>query len=74
MTQLLSAIHQAALEDQARSMAAVILRRLFASEFQEFYSVVSFVVTCYTLLFYLYSVITEFTSFNVDTSYELCYH
>lgn len=41
VTQLLSAIHQSTLEDQARSMAAVILRRLFASEFQEFYSVVS---------------------------------
>lgn len=41
MTQLLTAIHAPALEEQARSMAAVILRRLFAAEFQEFYTVVS---------------------------------
>lgn len=44
VTQLLAAIHAATLEEQARSMAAVILRRLFAAEFQEFYTAVS--ATC----------------------------
>lgn len=46
VTQLLAAIHASTLEEQARSMAAVILRRLFASDFQEFYSVVSVKCTC----------------------------
>lgn len=41
MTQLLSALHTNTLTDDVRHMAAVILRRLFSSEFQEFYTAVS---------------------------------
>lgn len=41
MTQLLTALHTNTLKDEVRHMAAVILRRLFASEFQEFYTAVS---------------------------------
>lgn len=41
VTHLLAAIHTSTLKEEARHMAAVILRRLFASEFQEFYTAVS---------------------------------
>lgn len=41
VTQLLTALHTNTLRDDVRQMAAVILRRLFSSEFQEFYTAVS---------------------------------
>lgn len=50
VTQLLTALHTNTLNEEARHMAAVVLRRLFASEFQEFYTAVSkmemFIVLC----------------------------
>lgn len=45
MTQLLTALHTNTLAEEVRHMAAVILRRLFSSEFQEFYIVVSTIYT-----------------------------
>lgn len=41
ITHLLLAISTATLAEEARLMAAVVLRRLFTSEFQEFYPLVS---------------------------------
>lgn len=53
MTYLLTALHNNTLKDEVRHMAAVILRRLFASEFQEFYTAVSdkrFDIHCLSIL------------------------
>lgn len=41
VTQLLTALHTNTLKEEVRHMAAVVLRRLFASEFQDFYPNVS---------------------------------
>lgn len=37
VSHLLNAVHNATLGDEARQMAAVLLRRLFSNEFMEFY-------------------------------------
>lgn len=37
VTHLLAAVHNAAIGEEARQMSAVLLRRLFANEFQDFY-------------------------------------
>lgn len=42
VTHLLATIHNGQQSEEARQMAAVLLRRLFTSEFLEFYKEVSF--------------------------------
>lgn len=37
VTYLLSSLHNAAMEEELRQMAAVLLRRLFSTEFMEFF-------------------------------------
>lgn len=41
----MTALHTNTLAEEVRHMAAVILRRLFSSEFQEFYTVVGIIYT-----------------------------
>lgn len=41
MTHLLAALHDGTVKEDARLMGAVLLRRLFSSDFQEFYAAVS---------------------------------
>jgi hypothetical protein len=56
VTYLLSSVHNAAMEEELRQMAAVLLRRLFSTEFMEFFPKVS---TCYNLLGNLSSAVFE---------------
>lgn len=41
VTYLLSSVHSATMEEELRQMAAVLLRRLFSTEFMEFFPKVS---------------------------------
>lgn len=52
MTHLLAAIQNAQLSEECRLMAAVVLRRLFTSEFYDFYSKVGIEIDFFNIFFY----------------------
>lgn len=68
VTQLLTALHTNTFKEEARHMAAVILRRLFASEFPDFYNVVSLSIR--NELVRTFTMLTLYTSDHVSQQYR----
>lgn len=69
VTHLLATIHNGQQSEEARQMAAVLLRRLFTSEFLEFYKEVSFLL----FLFNHFYLLSRICIYVLQTNYSLCY-
>lgn len=63
MTHLLAAIQNVHLSEECRLMAAVVLRRLFTSEFFDFYSKVG-VEIVFILFYFIFNLISNVFAIN----------